>query len=248
MRIRVLLCFTVLAAAAVAALQAQKLNSMKEFIDVERTKKLASLTVVYETRNKELMSVATMRYSFPGGIEVDMKDVGTFSSGGYKVRLDSNYFPVYAEHDYTCAIERLEYYDTYTYQNDRIRYVNLRSKQQKTIEFNRMTADNLTLLELLVFLDTDKVKRMNAEIIVPPGATQLPFLFKYSRDETLMVEGKPVDCYVYIAELDSFLSPVVTLFYGDAKIWLRKEFPHVRIKMDFFRKIMEVKSFSIQWK
>jgi hypothetical protein len=105
------------------------------------------------------------------------------------------------------------------------------------------------MMEYLVFMDTARIKELHMGTLICPGAIRLPFLLRQVGEEMVTaLDGRTYDCLVYETEWDSFLSVFVKLFYGSAKVWVMKDFPHIRVKMDFFKKIVLMRDATVTWR
>jgi hypothetical protein len=213
----------------------------------ERRFALRAIEASYRTTRDRFACDDRISYRLEGSPTITAISWGSLSDGRFTVRLQPDYSPDSVEHLYRSAIENLDFWEYYEYRPDgSVLFTDRKAKRSSRLLGGEAYADSVTMMEFLVFCRTEAIKELHMTTSVSPGAIRLPFVFRRVGEERVAaLDGREYDCWVYSAELDSFLSFLVKLFYVEAKVWVMKSFPHIRVKMDFFRKQVILREFRI---
>jgi hypothetical protein len=215
----------------------------------KRIATIRSIRIDYLTTRNTLSTEDHVSYQLEGNPQITAIAQGDLARSLYTVKLKDDYSPASFEHNYQSHAENLDFWEQYQYESPVATvFTDLKTKRSTRFANSPGFADSVTMMEYLVFARTEDITELRMSTAVSPGALRLPFVFRRCGEERVIaLDGSSHDCWIYSAEVDNLLSLVVRLFYGDAKIWVMKDFPHLRVKMDFFRKNVVMKSYSVEY-
>jgi hypothetical protein len=222
-------------------------ETFSEYADKAGLVGIESMSITYvETRGGK-SSIDTVDYSIGDRIEIVGVQEGELANGRYTVEFKPDLSPSFTEFRYKSNLEKTDFWETYSFETpNKVLWTDRASGRTKQLVSKKAFGDMLSLYEFLVFLDTDRMRAIKMSGVVSPNAVQLGFECRLTGRETIKgTDGTEYRCLVYDVELDNLLSLIVKLFYGNARIWIMEDFPHLRVKMDFFHKISLIRSFEV---
>lgn len=229
-------------------------NNLKSFInnffDYENIKKLKSIKTQYLITSGNKNSIENISYTIDNSSEKKFITIhenanGTLCTSYYLTNFSYNLIEGYTKTKYISKIENTKYEETYIYKDNFVYYSTIK-KNNKT-ELEQFSADTIRLLELLTFAKLENLKVIKASGFIVPGNKKVPFIFKFIKEEAITINGKKYNCLLYYGEIDGILNKPAKLIFGDIKIWLLKEFPHIRIKAEYYKKIFNIIDFDIKY-
>ena len=226
-------------------------SSGREFftqkLETARLSSVQGIRVSYRTTKGKHSTEDEMYYDLGPKPVITAVSHGALADSLYPVRFKPDFTPASFEHTYRSRVEGLDFDERYVYESARSTvFTDLKAKRSQRFTNDSSFADSVTMMEYLVFVDTSQLKELRMSTAVSPGAIRLPFIFRRIGEARVSdLAGRLHDCWVYEAEIDNLLSVLVKLFYGSATLWVMKDFPHLRVKMDFFHKTAMLKDYEI---
>ncbi len=216
-------------------------------LDIRQLSALKGIQVHYLTTKGSQTTDDVLDYNLAGVPVITCTSRGDLAQAVYRVSLKPNYSPATFEHQYKSNAEHLDFWEFFQYETPLQTVFTDRLHHNVTrFDNDARFADSVTMMEYLVFSRIDQLTELRMNTVVSPGALRIPFILRRTGEETVSsLDGKSYDCWVYSAEIDNMLSVFVKIFYGDARIWVMKDFPHLRVKMDFFHKSVSMKDYTV---
>ncbi len=221
-----------------------KINSFKYYIDLGNLENINKITAKYKVQGKEATSYETITYTINHNVKnnsepfITIKDIisGEFAQGYYVSNINKDFQPLHCISEYKSEYENTDYIEEYRYTTNNIFYTSKKNDKTKEYKINGLIADSITLMELLTFIDTDKIKKLEAKGLIVPGSIKIPFKLEFLQEENIIIEGKTYNCLKYKGELNNIFGGLVRAFGGTSYMWVMKEYPHIRVKAQYAKK------------
>lgn len=219
----------------------EKEKWVKKVIDFENLKKIKKITTRYLIKGSSKEAIEIITYYLNHNNKKNFIDIienaeGTFCKSFYETSFNFNLIEGFTQTTYFSEPENREYREIYLYENGFLKYREYYKNKAKTFSLNNFSGDSIRLMELLTFAKLNDLKKIEAKGFIVPGALKIPFVFKFLKEEKISINNKTYNCLLYSGEINGILNAPAKIIFGSSKIWLLKEFPHIRIKADYFNK------------
>ena len=218
--------------------------------DFENIKKVKYIETKYLIEGSSKSATETVNYYINLNSENNFIDVvenayGSFCNSFYETSFTKNLLNGFTKATYFSEPENKNYKEEYIYSNYTLYYKEYYKNKSKTYNLDSFSGDSIRLMEMLTFAKLNYLKNIKAIGFIVPGALKIPFIFKFIKEENIILNGKNYECLLFSGEINGFLNAPAKLLFGTSKIWVLKKYPHIRIKAYYFNKTFSIIDYNI---